>query len=91
MSTPEHGKNGREITYRIGWKRVRIHYRDRSSPSCSRPPTPRIEAAARWARAYLWREAPYPGEKTLACILWGLSAASFAAIVWLVYRLASVS
>lgn len=94
MNAAEDRKTEREITYQVGWRRGSIHYKDKQ-PSAGSPPVPtpsgRADQAARWACKYLWREAPYPNGTVLAAFLWAVPAVGFATVVWLVYRLASVS
>ncbi|RAU92089.1 hypothetical protein [Paenibacillus sp. YN15] len=95
MTLPEQSHSDREISYRIGWKKGKIHVPD--NPSREADPTENVHIAANQAQeltqpadpllAIIWKRAPYPGWKAAFWAAAALPAAGFAAIVWLVSRL----
>lgn len=94
MSMSDKQQADREITYRVGWKKGKIHVPEHPI-SVSNAPNSEVgaqdpELRKHWNKAMIivWRKMPYPSHKIAAAIVTIVPAVSFAAIVWLVAQLA---
>lgn len=90
MTNSERKVTDREITYRVGWKKGRIHVQDSGQAG-----DPAVHEADRGLPALernkllrlIWKSAPYPTAKGTAVFAGVLPLAAFTLIVWLVSRL----
>lgn len=95
MTLPEQHQSDREISYRIGWKKGKIHVHDAASGEpghTQKTPSAHSAVAEMPVKpdpllGLIWKRAPYPGLKAAVWAAAVLPAAAFAAIVWLVSRL----
>lgn len=97
MTVPEHPQSDREISYRIGWKKGKIHVpaaarqdegKGEAAPSAHSTPEA-AQAKPDPLLRLIWRRAPYPVWSVIFWTMVVLPAAAFAAVVWLVARLSS--
>jgi hypothetical protein len=95
VTLPEQSQSDREISYRIGWKKGKIHVSDQTSreagqtfPAHNTPhPDTNDIHNQNPLLGVIWKRAPYPGWKAVFWTAAVLPAAGFAAVVWLVSRL----
>lgn len=100
VSMSDKPQSDREITYRVGWKKGKIHVHDASAkesqaavtPSAAvipAPPQAPVEAGGKMV-SLIWKKAPYPVQSIAIGWIMILPVAVFAVIVWLVARMAEV-
>lgn len=95
MTLPEQSQSDREISYRIGWKKGKIHVSDNASREKGQThlahtvpsPDPNVPYNTDPLLRVIWKRASYPGWKAVFWAAAVLPAAGFAAVVWLVSRL----
>ncbi len=95
MTLPEQSQSDREISYRIGWKKGKIHVNDNASreagqmhPAQAAPNSDmNVTHNTDPLLGVIWKRTPYPGWKAVFWAAAVLPAAGFAAVVWLVSRL----
>ncbi|MNF05735.1 hypothetical protein D3C80_2055440 [compost metagenome] len=92
---PEQSQSDREISYRIGWKKGKIHVPEDAAREAGQTrqthtdpkQTQELTHKADPLLGLLWKQAPYPGWRVIFWAAAVLPAAAFAVIVWLVSRM----
>lgn len=95
MTLPEQSQSDREISYRIGWKKGKIHAKDNASREGGQTLPAHASAHGDTHDVHnhdpllevIWKRASYPGWKAVFWAAAVLPAAGFAAVVWLVSKL----
>lgn len=90
MSSPDKKVTDKDITYRVGWKKGKIHVQEPGVPGHPESPDAiSSQPAATRDKLFriIWKAVPSPTDKAAAICAGVLPIAAFAAVVWLVSRL----